>query len=102
MFAYESPAFSQILFGAGEFEVVYIDCEEELKVFVIVSTTPFRDWYETCFLKVLVAVAFPVCPRIYVSVKGQIEGADGVLDSVEVFWPDFIREADVGGSTTEF
>ena len=56
---------------------------------MIVARTPIRDWFEAALAQSLVAMFFPVSPRVWVTIQRADQGTDGVNDVVpgSVLWP---------------
>ena len=69
--AQRCPGWLQVFFRAGEFEVVYVDCQQHSGVRVPETRAPFKAFpkrLESGFGDVFFTVLFPEAPRVWVAV----------------------------------
>ncbi len=92
---HEVPHVVDFLFGAGKFEVVNVDDEEQFLGFVIVAAVPSCDLFESEFEEVGFTVFFPISSGVRVSVQGQLEPANRIMIfSVPVLGPSTFGQGD--------
>jgi len=75
----QRPPLRQRLGWTSHLEVIDIHNQEQSKFGMGVTGAPIRDGKETDTEQVLMAMFFPVSPRIRVTVQRKFEGADGVM-----------------------
>ena len=78
----EFPNFANMDGRGGKLEVVNIHNEQCGKFAMNIASWPTTNWFETLFPKRSVGVTFPARTTVWMSIKGEPEGAHRVVVAV--------------------
>ena len=88
-FAKTRPALIEKFSGSSKFKVVNVYYEKELKFLAVIAGGPRipKDGFEAGFQDLKVTMFFPICPGVWMSVKGAEESANRSFHTRPSFRP---------------